>query len=272
MRQVDPRPLNTAGTCPMRAGRRAEQHCSVCDARIPWRPARRRIRAMLIPTLRESTGNRPKRPEGETMIAMGAIRPVEVEASISAEQAAGPKQLLKRKRPEGEGAVEIYCTKCGESATDGASAPMVRAWSGGTPSPEPSTIQWVYQTDKNYWAKVWSNRPFDADAAAGASATPCCGPCGGSQARRRALGCQRLCTYTPLATGRLLGLQTHPVLCEDGASARCIWIRIQGEGENNGERQRCSQAAKTMQLNRISTGYEERPALCLGHLDKSPSS
>lgn len=38
--KVDPRPLNTAGTCPM-CGQAAEpgaQHCSVCGARIPREP------------------------------------------------------------------------------------------------------------------------------------------------------------------------------------------------------------------------------------------
>ena len=73
---------------------------------------------MLFSTLRESTGNRPKRPEGE-------------------------------------GAVEIYCTKCGESATDGRFSPYgpsMEWWYTITGTLD--EIQWVYQTDKNYWAKV----------------------------------------------------------------------------------------------------------------------
>lgn len=89
------------------------------------------------------------------MIAMEDVKPVEVEASIPTEQAAAPSNSLKRKRPEGEGAVEIYCTKCGESATDGRFSPYgpsMEWWYTITGTLD--EIQWVYQTDKNYWAKV----------------------------------------------------------------------------------------------------------------------
>ena len=85
------------------------------------------------------------------MIAMEDVKPVEVEASIPAEQAAAPSNSLKRKRPEGEGAVEIYCTKCGESATDGRFSPYgpsMEWWYTITGTLD--EIQWVYQTDKNY--------------------------------------------------------------------------------------------------------------------------
>lgn len=89
------------------------------------------------------------------MIAMEDVKPVEVEASIPAEQATAPSNSLKRKRPKGEGAVEIYCTKCGESATDGRFSPYgpsMEWWYTITGTLD--EIQWVYQTDKNYWAKV----------------------------------------------------------------------------------------------------------------------
>ena len=78
------------------------------------------------------------------MIAMEDVKPVEVEASIPAEQAAAPSNSLKRKRPEGEGAVEIYCTKCGESATDGRFSPYGPSMEWGyTRTGTRDEIRWV---------------------------------------------------------------------------------------------------------------------------------
>jgi hypothetical protein len=52
------------------------------------------------------------------MIAIKDVKPIEVGPSLSVDEAISPKNSLGGK-PEGEGAVEIYCTVCGQPATDG---------------------------------------------------------------------------------------------------------------------------------------------------------
>ena len=89
------------------------------------------------------------------MIAMEDVKPVEVEASISAEQAVAPSNSLKRKRPEGEGAVEIYCTKCGESATDGRFSPY-------GPSMEWPTVRCGCGSGRECNPMLWSVRQIPA--------------------------------------------------------------------------------------------------------------
>ena len=88
------------------------------------------------------------------MINKEDIKPIEVEESIPVDEAISPSNSTNKK-PEGEGAVEIYCTECGESATDGRFTPYgpsMEWWYTITGTLD--EIQWVYQTDKNYWAKV----------------------------------------------------------------------------------------------------------------------
>lgn len=80
--------------------------------------------------------------------------PIEVGESIPATEAIAPTNC-KGKKPDGEGAVEIYCTKCGEPATDGRFShygPSMEWWHTITGTLD--EIQWVYQTDRNYWDKV----------------------------------------------------------------------------------------------------------------------
>lgn len=82
------------------------------------------------------------------------FKPIEVGESIPVEEAVSPTNSLGGK-PEGEGAVEIYCTVCGEPATDGrftGYGPSMEWWYTITGTLD--EIQWVYQTDKNYWDKV----------------------------------------------------------------------------------------------------------------------
>ena len=163
------------------------------------------------------------------MIAMEDVKPVEVEASIPAEQAAAPSNSLKRKRPEGEGAVEIYCTKCGESATDGRFSPYgpsMEWWYTITGTLD--EIQWVYQTDKNYWAKV-----VEPTVRCGCGSGRECNPMLWSvrrspQARRRALRLrhQRLMPAPPLVTKAPSACKPSRPLRGRCSSARCIWIRI----------------------------------------------
>lgn len=89
------------------------------------------------------------------MINTIEVEPVKVDPSIPVEEAVAPENSVSRKKPAGEGAVEIYCTRCGESATDGRFTPYgpsMEWWYTITGTLD--EIQWVYQTDKNYWAKV----------------------------------------------------------------------------------------------------------------------
>ena len=88
------------------------------------------------------------------MITKEDIKPIEVSESIPADQAVPPENF-RIPKPEGEGAVEIFCTKCGQSATDGRFSPFgpsMQWWHIITGTLD--EIQWVYQTDKNYWEKV----------------------------------------------------------------------------------------------------------------------
>lgn len=74
--------------------------------------------------------------------------------SIPADQAKPPENTIHPK-PSGEGAVEIYCTVCGQAATDGLFThygPNMQWWH--TIAGTLDEIQWVYQTDRNYWDKV----------------------------------------------------------------------------------------------------------------------
>lgn len=88
------------------------------------------------------------------MITKEEIGVIEVEDSISVEDAVAPQNSIGGK-PEGEGAVEIYCTVCGKPATDGRFShygPNMNWWY--TIAGTLDEIQWVYQTDKNYWQKM----------------------------------------------------------------------------------------------------------------------
>ncbi|MGI6033196.1 MAG: hypothetical protein ACOX69_07245 [Coriobacteriales bacterium] len=89
------------------------------------------------------------------MITKEDVDPVTVGKSIPASEAVAPTNSVKRKKPEGEGAVEIYCTRCGQPATDGRFphyGPNMGWWYTITGTLD--EIQWVYQTDKNYWEKM----------------------------------------------------------------------------------------------------------------------
>lgn len=88
------------------------------------------------------------------MITKEDIKPVEVGDSLSVDEAKAPDNST-RKKPDGEGAVEIYCTVCGQPATDGRFShygPNMNWWY--TVAGTLDEIQWVYQTDRNYWDKV----------------------------------------------------------------------------------------------------------------------
>ena len=52
------------------------------------------------------------------MITKDDIEVIEVGESIPVDEAVAPRNSIGPK-PEGEGAVEIYCTVCGQPATDG---------------------------------------------------------------------------------------------------------------------------------------------------------
>ncbi|MBX9034184.1 hypothetical protein [Gordonibacter massiliensis (ex Traore et al. 2017)] len=82
---------------------------------------------------------------------VGAIVPA---ASVPPEQAQALRHSA-RPKPEGEGAVEIYCTVCNQPATDGRFShygPSMEWWHTITGTLD--EIQLVYQTDRNYWDKV----------------------------------------------------------------------------------------------------------------------
>lgn len=92
------------------------------------------------------------------MIDKNNIAVVEKEESIPVDEAVTPKNFTIPK-PEGEGAVEIYCTVCGQPATDGRFThygPNMQWWH--TIVGTLDEIQWVYQTDKNYWNKMVAPR------------------------------------------------------------------------------------------------------------------
>ncbi len=87
------------------------------------------------------------------MITKEDVVPIEIGASIPADQAVVPEN--SKNKPAGEGAVEIYCTRCGQPATDGRFphfGPSMDWWY--TIAGTLDEIQWVYQTDKNYWEKA----------------------------------------------------------------------------------------------------------------------
>lgn len=92
------------------------------------------------------------------MITKEDIKPVVVGESLSVYDAESPRNSIGRK-PEGEGAVEIYCTVCGQPATDGRFTGYGRSmewWHTITGTLD--EIQWVYQTDRNYWDKMVAPR------------------------------------------------------------------------------------------------------------------
>ena len=87
------------------------------------------------------------------MIALEDVKSKDNGGSIPPEQAIAPDNSTKKK-PEGEGAVEIFCIVCEQSATDGRFShygPNMNWWY--TISGTLDEIQWVYQTDRNYWDK-----------------------------------------------------------------------------------------------------------------------
>ncbi len=82
------------------------------------------------------------------------VKPIQVGASIPADQAKAPVNCRGAK-PEGDGAVEIFCTRCGQTATDGRFpyyGPSMEWWHTITGTLD--EIQWVFQTDRNYWDKA----------------------------------------------------------------------------------------------------------------------
>lgn len=97
-----------------------------------------------------------------------SIKRIEVGESIPREEAwVSPV----RHKPEGEGAVEVYCTVCGKSATDGRLScygPNMQWWF--TVCGTLDEIQWVYQTDRNYWDKTVA--PF-VKCGCGCGTPPC---------------------------------------------------------------------------------------------------
>ena len=104
------------------------------------------------------------------MISTSDIEVIKVGESIPADKAVPPANS-RRPKPEGEGAVEIYCTVCGQPATDGRFAhygPNMGWWHTITGTLD--EIQWVYQTDKNYWDKTVA--PF-ARCGCGVGTPPC---------------------------------------------------------------------------------------------------
>ena len=104
------------------------------------------------------------------MINKDDFKPIEVGESIPVDEAVAPRNSIGPK-PEGEGAVEIYCTVCGQAATDGRFSgygPSMEWWH--TIAGTLDEIQWVYQTDKNYWDKVVGPR---ARCGCGQGTPPC---------------------------------------------------------------------------------------------------